>query len=53
MGLFLTLILVTVVGTALFDIFYYLPRFKALEEEEEKSSKVNPKDLKSSLCSSL
>jgi len=38
MSIFLTLILVAVVGTALFDFLYYLSRFKALEEAEERLS---------------
>ncbi len=35
MSIFLTLIIVAVVSTALFDFLYYLPRFKALQEAEE------------------
>ncbi len=36
MSIFLRLIVVAVVSTALFDFFYYLPRFRALEEAEER-----------------
>ena len=36
MSTFLILIVIAVVGTALFDFVYYLPNFKALEEAEAK-----------------
>jgi hypothetical protein len=36
MSIFLITIMIAVVGIALFDIIYYSPRFKALEEAEEK-----------------
>ncbi len=36
MSLFFTGIVVVVLSTALFDFLYYLPRFKAMQEAEEK-----------------
>jgi hypothetical protein len=35
MSLFLIMVIIAVAATALFDLIYYLPRFKALEEAEE------------------
>ncbi len=36
MSLSLTLIVIAALGTALFDFIYYLPRFKLMEESEER-----------------
>jgi len=36
MSTFLILIITAVVGIALFDFVYYLPRFKDIEEHEER-----------------
>ncbi len=36
MSTFLIIIMIAMVATALFDFIYYSPRFKALEEVEEK-----------------
>jgi hypothetical protein len=41
MSLFLILIIIAVVATALFDIIYYLPRFKALQEAEDTALGIN------------
>ena len=41
MSMILIFMIAVVLGVALFDFIYYLPRFKALEESEEKLQKNN------------